>query len=186
MCSREALWPKVYSRVVNEEWLTPLISRKTQGLLTKFLYLPLARTTLKALGMTETTSAAALTRGLFMHTLRRRKRWHYAAARPIHNGVHMHKHTCGKTWQDSDQHPPNNIPQPPITKKNLMGGGGRKKSLVPAYNFFFRGYPRRGEGGVQKRIAQNFFAGPKPEISSTLPHLFGFGRCKEDSFQGNH
>ena len=32
------------------------------------------------------------------------------------------------------------------------GGGGRKKILIPAYNFFFRVYPRR-RGGVQKKFA---------------------------------
>ena len=56
--------------------------------------------------------------------------------------------------------------------------------LAPTYSFFFRGNPRGGGGGggVQKN-RKIFFRTPKPEISSTLTHLFGFGRCKEDIFK---
>ena len=39
----------------------------------------------------------------------------------------------------------------------------------------------RGHGGLA-----HFFRTPKPEISLSLPHVFGFGRCKEGIFQGNH
>ena len=63
-------------------------------------------------------------------------------------------------------------------------GGGRKKFLVPAYSFFFGGYPPKG-GGTNKKFARKIFRTPKAEISLTLPHVFGFGRCKEDIFQGN-
>ena len=65
------------------------------------------------------------------------------------------------------------------------GGGGRKKFLVPAYSYFFVGYPQRRGGGVatKKNSREIFLRAPKPEISSTLPHLFGFGRCKEDIFK---
>ena len=42
-------------------------------------------------------------------------------------------------------------------------------------------------GGYEKQNSRkNLFRAPKPEISLTLPHVFGFGRCKEGIFQGNH
>ena len=68
-----------------------------------------------------------------------------------------------------------------VTGTQDQGGGGgvEKKVLVPAYSCFFG-------GGGSKKMHKICFRTPKPEISSTLPHLFGFGRCKEDIFQGNH
>ena len=68
------------------------------------------------------------------------------------------------------------------------GGGEKKKSPVPAYSFFFGGVPPEGGGGGgrKKNSRENFFRTPKPEISLSLPHVFGFGRCKEGIFQGNH
>ena len=76
---------------------------------------------------------------------------------------------------------------PPMVVRQSRGGGGRKKFLLPAHSFFFRGVFPRGGGGLRKKnLRENFFRTPKPEISLTLPHLFGFGRCKEGIFQGNH
>ena len=46
-----------------------------------------------------------------------------------------------------------------------QGGGVEKKFLVPAYNFFFGGYPRRGRGVRKKNSRENFFRTRKPEIS---------------------
>ena len=40
------------------------------------------------------------------------------------------------------------------------GGGVEKKFLVPAYSFFFGGYPRRGRG-VRKKIRAKIFSGPQ-------------------------
>ena len=48
----------------------------------------------------------------------------------------------------------------PWPRKN-QGGGGRKKFPVPAYSFFFGGYPRRGKGVRQKKFARKFFPDPK-------------------------
>ena len=77
---------------------------------------------------------------------------------------------------------------PLIGRKNgtLTRGAEEKKFLVPAYSFFFGGYPRRGRGVRKKNSHEFFFRTPKPEISLSLPHVFGFGRCKEGIFQGNH
>ena len=50
---------------------------------------------------------------------------------------------------------------------------------------FFRGVPPEGGGGTKKKFAK-FFRTPKPGISLSLPHVFGFGRCKEGIFQGKH
>ena len=41
------------------------------------------------------------------------------------------------------------------------GGGGRQKITGTAVQLFFRGYPRRGGGGVRKKFAQIFFPDPK-------------------------
>ena len=62
-----------------------------------------------------------------------------------------------------------------------------KNFLVPAHSLFFGGGPpEEGGEGPGKNLHQIFFRTPKPEICSTLPHLFRFGRCKEAIFQGNH
>ena len=66
------------------------------------------------------------------------------------------------------------------------GGGGEEKNSWYRRTAFFSGGTPRGGGGTEKNSRENFFQAPKTEISSTLPHLFGFGRCKEDIFQGNH
>ena len=47
-------------------------------------------------------------------------------------------------------------------------------------------YITRGGGGYGKKIAQKFFPTPKRDISLSLRHVFGFGRCKEGIFQSNH
>ena len=53
---------------------------------------------------------------------------------------------------------------------------------------FFGAYPQRGRGGGygKKNWGENFLRTPKREISLSLPHVFGFGRCREGIFQGNH
>ena len=65
-------------------------------------------------------------------------------------------------------------------------GGGRKKIPGTGVQLFFRGVPPEGEGGTKKNSRKNFFRTPKSEISLSLPHVFGFGRCKEGIFQSNH
>ena len=72
----------------------------------------------------------------------------------------------------------------PYTKRSTPtqgGGGGRKKNPGTGVQLFFR-----GGGGTKKKLREILFWTPKAEIFSTLPHLFGFGRCKEDIFEGNH
>ena len=67
-----------------------------------------------------------------------------------------------------------------------QGGGVQIKFPVLAYSFFFSGGTPGKGGGYEKNSREKFFQTPKPEISLTLPHVFGFGRCKEGIFQGNH
>ena len=67
-----------------------------------------------------------------------------------------------------------------VLHHHVMCRGGGGDSWSRRTSFLGRGYRRRGGGGT-KKFARNFFpqffSGPeKPEISSTLPHLFGFGR----------
>ena len=69
-------------------------------------------------------------------------------------------------------------------KMHPGGGGVEKNSWYRRTALFSGGTPGGGGGGVRKKFT--FFRTPKPEISSTLPQLCGFGRCKENIFQGNH
>ena len=67
----------------------------------------------------------------------------------------------------------------------IEGGGLEKNSWY--WRTALPGVPPEERGwGTKKKSREIFFHTPKPEISSTLPHLFGFGRCKEDMFQGDH
>ena len=69
---------------------------------------------------------------------------------------------------------------------DLGGGGVEKISWYRRTAYFSGGIPGGGGGRYKEKVRAKFFLDPIPEICSTLPHLFGFGRCKEDSFQGNH
>ena len=61
--------------------------------------------------------------------------------------------------------------------------GGWRKNLGTGAQLFFRGLSPEGEGGTKKNWRENFFGTPKPEIFLSLPHVFGFGRCKEGIFK---
>jgi len=63
--------------------------------------------------MTETTPSVVLTTGLFPHTLRRHKRWHYLSAPP----ACLNNQTCGNKWHGSNQHPQIPPPAPDHEKK---------------------------------------------------------------------
>ena len=61
--------------------------------------------------------------------------------------------------------------------------------LGTGVQFFFWGVPPEGGGGggVMKKNSREKFSGPQNlKFSLSLPHVFGFGRCKEGIFQGNH
>ena len=75
-----------------------------------------------------------------------------------------------------------------MTAVTLARGGGVEKKIPGTGVQLFLGgeIPPEEEGGEYKKNLHKIFSTPKPEISSTLPHLFGFGRCKEDIFQDNH
>ena len=71
----------------------------------------------------------------------------------------------------------------------IPGGGEGVEKNFPRTGvlLFIWEVPIKEGGGVRKKDSHEiFFGSPKPEISSTLPHLFGFGKCKDDVFQGNH
>ena len=69
---------------------------------------------------------------------------------------------------------------------NLSQGRGIRKITGTGVQLFFRGVPPEGEGGTKKNSRENFSRTPKPEVSLSLPHVFGFRRCKEGIFQSNH
>ena len=73
-----------------------------------------------------------------------------------------------------------------ILKCTIHRGGGVEKNSFYRRTIFWGGTPGVGGGGYEKKMREEFFRTPKPEIFLTLRHVFGFGRCKEGIFQRNH
>ena len=68
-----------------------------------------------------------------------------------------------------------------------IGRGRVEKNSRCRRTPFFSGCTPGGGGEYGKKNSrEKFFRTPKPEISLSLPHVFGFGRCKEGIFQSNH